>query len=92
MLTVTMYLKTGQQGNSITGHPGSRTTSWMQAGSDVNMTGVTGGSTKHWYFVSGVEAWVPSNSSAFVILGDSITDGRGSDDDANNRYAFIFLQ
>ncbi|TVY81081.1 hypothetical protein LSUE1_G003171 [Lachnellula suecica] len=90
-LTLTMYLAKGQSGNSITGHPGSRTTTWMQAGSDVNMTSVTGGSTKHWYFVTGVEAWAPSNSSAFVILGDSITDGRGSDDDSNNRWPDLVL-
>jgi len=36
--------------------------------------------------VSAVEAWAPKNHSAFIILGDSITDGRGSDDDKNNRY------
>jgi len=46
-LTLTMYLAKGQSGNSITGHPGSRTTTWMQSGSDVNQTSITGGSTKH---------------------------------------------
>lgn len=47
-LTLTMYLSKGQSGNSITGHPGSRTTTWMQSGSDTNATSVSGGSTKHW--------------------------------------------
>jgi hypothetical protein len=37
------------------------------------------------YFISGVEAWLPSESSSFVIIGDSITDGRGSTTNANNR-------
>jgi hypothetical protein len=85
MLAVTLYSQAGQSGSSITGHPGSRTTSWMQTGNHVNASSVTGSSTKHWYFVSGVEAWAPKNTSALVILGDSITDGRGSTDDANNR-------
>lgn len=48
MITVTMYLAKGQSGNSITGHPGSRTTSWMQSGNRVNATTLTGSSTKHW--------------------------------------------
>lgn len=35
--------------------------------------------------MSGVEAWAPATASSFIILGDSITDGRGSDDNKNNR-------
>lgn len=85
MLAVNMYFQAGQSSNRITGHPGSRTTSWMQQGNHVNATTVTGSSTKHWYFVSVVEAWAAKNTTALVILGDSITDGRGSDDDRNNR-------
>ena len=85
MITVSLYFQAGQSGTSITGHPGSRTTSWMQSGNHVNSSTVTGSSTKHWYFVSAVEAWAPKTSSALIILGDSITDGRGSTDDANNR-------
>lgn len=49
MLTVTMYTQTGQSSNRITGHPGSRTTSWMQQGNHVNASTVTGASTAHWY-------------------------------------------
>ncbi|KAB5566043.1 SGNH hydrolase-type esterase domain-containing protein [Coniochaeta sp. 2T2.1] len=91
MLTVNLYLQGGQSGNKITGHPGSRTTSWMQSGNHLNASSVTGASTKHWYFVSVVEAWVPTNTTALVILGDSITDGRGSDDDKNNRWTDLLL-
>ena len=36
--------------------------------------------------MSAVEIWAPSDTRAFIILGDSITDGHGSDDDHNNRY------
>ena len=86
MITVTLYFKAGQSGSSITGHPGSRTTSHMATGNKINEATISGANTKHWYFISGVEAWAPANTSAFIILGDSITDGRGSTDDANNRY------
>lgn len=37
------------------------------------------------YFVSAVEIWAPADTGALIILGDSITDGRGSEDDKNNR-------
>ena len=85
MVTISLYLQRGQQGNSITGHPGSRTTSWMAKGNHVKDATISGGNTKHWYFVAGVEAWAPASTKALMILGDSITDGRGSDDDKNNR-------
>ncbi|KAK8115841.1 extracellular GDSL-like lipase/acylhydrolase [Apiospora sp. TS-2023a] len=91
MVTLSLYSQAGQSGSSITGHPGSRTTSWMQQGNHVNTSTVTGANTKHWYFVSAVDAWVPKTASAMVILGDSITDGRGSTDDANNRWPDLLL-
>jgi lysophospholipase L1-like esterase len=41
---------------------------------------------EHRYFISAIEGWVPESTSAFVIVGDSITDGRGSDTDKNTRW------
>lgn len=84
-LALSIYTEKGQAGNIITGHPGSRTTSWMQKGNHVSSASVAGGSTKHWYFASGVDAWAPEDHFAVVLLGDSITDGRGSTDDTNDR-------
>ncbi|CAG1965429.1 unnamed protein product [Fusarium graminearum] len=86
-LALSMYTEKGQAGNTITGHPGSRTTSWMQNGNHVNAASVSGGSTKHWYFANGVDAWAPADNFAVVLLGDSITDGRGSTDDTNDRWS-----
>ncbi len=91
MLTITLFLQTGQPSSSITGHPGSRTTSWMQSGNHLNASTVTGASTKHWYYINTLEAWAPKNASTLAILGDSITDGRGSTDDANNRWPDLVL-
>lgn len=48
MITVTMYLAKGQSGNSITGHPGSRTTSYYASGNHVNATTMSGRSSQHW--------------------------------------------
>ncbi|MFD6533848.1 SGNH/GDSL hydrolase family protein [Streptomyces sp. NPDC060184] len=86
-LTVTVYLADGQASNSITSHPGSRTTSYMLAGDHVRDEDLAGAaSAAHWYFLSGVEVWSPDTTAAAVIVGDSLTDGRGSTTDANNRW------
>ncbi|MGD9212115.1 MAG: SGNH/GDSL hydrolase family protein [Desulfobacteraceae bacterium] len=86
-LTVTIYLAEGQASNNITSHPGSRTTSYMVAGdyvSDTDLDGAT--SADHWYFLSGVEVWTEQANRALVVLGDSLTDGRGSTTNMNNRW------
>ncbi|GAE00179.1 extracellular GDSL-like lipase/acylhydrolase [Paecilomyces variotii No. 5] len=94
MLTVSIYLEQGQQGGHITSHPGSRTTSWMTFGNQVDAANITGPSVQsvaHWYFLSAVEGWVSHESNGFAIIGDSITDGRGSDTDMNNRWPDLVL-
>ncbi|KAK9416958.1 putative SGNH hydrolase-type esterase domain-containing protein [Seiridium unicorne] len=91
MIAINLYFQADQSGGSITGHPNSRTTSWMQQGNHLNASNVTGTSTAHWYFVSAVEAWTPASTSALVILGDSVTDGRGSTDNENNRWPDFVL-
>jgi lysophospholipase L1-like esterase len=40
--------------------------------------------TDHWYIVSGVDAF--ADAKAIAILGDSITDGRGSTTNGNDRW------
>lgn len=100
ILTVTIYSKEGQTTNSITSHPGSRTTSWFVKGDYLDaadlpsaVEGQAEGEGKagvaHWYWLSAVEVWTSKKNTAVVIVGDSITDGRGSTDNANNRYVHI---
>ncbi|RHZ45539.1 SGNH/GDSL hydrolase family protein [Aspergillus thermomutatus] len=93
-LLIDIYLAHGQQGNAITGHPGSRTTSWLSFGNWVgakNLTDPSVMSVDHWYFLSAVEASLPSSARSFAIIGDSITDGRGSDTNGNNRWPDLLL-
>jgi len=96
MITVTIYTAQGQTTNSITSHPGSRTTSWFTFGNfvsaaDLPITDPSIESVAHWYFLSAVEVWAPLNSGAIAMVGDSITDGRGSDTDRNNRWPDLVL-
>jgi len=90
ILAVTMYLETGQTTNFITGHPGSRTTSHMAPGNLVDAADIAASdaakSTDHWYFLTGIEAWLPASKSSLIIVGDSITDGRGSTTNGNDRW------
>jgi lysophospholipase L1-like esterase len=99
-VAVTFFLPAGQPAaRGITSHPGSRTTSYLAAGDQVTATELTGpdntgpGNTgpaeiEHWYFLSGVDAAVgpagPTGAAAF--LGDSLTDGRGSTTNGNDRW------
>jgi len=84
-LTVTAYLADGQRSLEVTSHPGSRTTSYLMAGNHVDAADLPGATrTDHWYFLSGVE--VVADADAVVLLGDSLTDGRGSTTNQNNRW------
>jgi len=70
----------GNMSNTVvTGHPGSRSTSYL-TGDGAPQT------FAHWYIFTGIDVVADSAASAVVILGDSITDGRGSDTDGNNRW------
>lgn len=84
-LTVTVYLASGQASNSITSHPGSRTTSHLLAGNHVDSLDLPGATpTDHWYFLSGLE--VRADAASLVVIGDSLTDGRGSTTNGNDRW------
>lgn len=51
-IAVTIYLADGQTGGAITGHPGSRVSSWMGFGDLTTAANITGSqvtSVAHWY-------------------------------------------
>ena len=84
-LTVTAYLATGQAGTQLTSHPGSRTTSYLTAGDHHTGDDLPGATrVDHWYLLSGVE--VRAAGSALAVVGDSLTDGRGSTTNGNDRW------
>ena len=86
-LTVTLYLADGQASDDITSHPGSRTTSYMVRGNHLDDADLGGAApAQHWYFLSGVEVFSKTDTAAAVVVGDSLTDGRGSTTDGNDRW------
>ncbi|GAA2587378.1 SGNH/GDSL hydrolase family protein [Winogradskya consettensis] len=87
VLTVTTYLATGQPDTQITSHPGSRTTSHLLSGDHHDDPALPGATpVDHWYLVSGIDVHTAGDSTATVILGDSLTDGRGSTTNGNDRW------
>ena len=84
-LTITVYLASGQASLNLTSHPGSRTTTYLVNGNFVLSPDLSGAATvAHWYLISGVE--VLADAPAIAIVGDSLTDGRGSTTDGNDRW------
>lgn len=84
-LTITVHVKEAPDG--ITTHAGSRTTSYFTSGDVVaEATLPTAQTTEHWYFLNGIDVAATKSPRAVVILGDSITDGRGSTTNGNTRW------
>ena len=90
-LAITIYF--GETCPNITGHPGSRTTSYLLAGNNTSVNDFSGSvSTDHWYIINGIDVKAPKSSGAVAILGNSITDGRGSGTNKQNRWPDILSE
>lgn len=83
-LALTLWF--GAVPDDLTGHPGSRNTSYMAPGNAVSRASLADGArTDHWYVMTGIDVVAPE-ASAVTILGNSITDGRGSTTNGNDRW------
>ena len=90
-IAITIYF--GQTSTTVTGHPGSRTTSYIVAGNTTTMTDFTGAvMTDHWYTINTIDVLAPSTAACVAILGNSITDGRGSTTNLQNRWTDVFSE
>lgn len=69
---------------SITGHPGSRTTSYLATGSTDDFADAV--PTDHWYHISAIHAVSGQSKRAIAVLGNSITDGRGTTTNGQDRW------
>jgi lysophospholipase L1-like esterase len=83
----------GQTSPDVTGHPGSRTTSYLLAGDHTSTIDFAGSVvTDHWYIINGIDVKAPKSAAAIAILGNSITDGRGSGTNKQNRWPDILAE
>jgi len=82
---ITIYF--GNTSPDVTGHPGSRTTSYILTGNEVSKVDFSNAvKTDHWYVINNIEVKAPETAAAVVIIGNSITDGRGSGTNKQNRW------
>ncbi len=82
-VAITMHLGEASS-TSVTGHPGSRTDSYIAEGQTSDFSNAV--STAHWYIINAIEIKAEKNARAVVVLGNSITDGRGSTTNGQNRW------
>ena len=84
-VAVTIYF--GSTSSDVTGHPGSRTTSYILTGNAVSNENFLGAvTTDHWYIINTIDVMAHDSAYAVAILGNSITDGRGSGTNKQNRW------
>ncbi len=87
MEDVALTLAFGDVPSDLTGHPGSRTTSYLQPGDAVSAASLGSGvQTEHWYGMTSIDVVAAPPAAAVGILGNSITDGRGSTTNEQNRW------
>ena len=74
--------------SAITSHNGARTNSYVQASStDVSAANMTSApNNAHWFFISGMDVMADADAKGIVAIGDSITDGRGTTTNGNDRW------
>lgn len=84
-LTVTICY--GNVPEHATSHRGSRTTSYIMDGAvKPGQTFIAKEKVDHWYNIAKLEMERTADESAIAILGNSITDGRGTTTNLQNRW------
>ncbi|HEY8946027.1 MAG TPA: SGNH/GDSL hydrolase family protein [Polyangiaceae bacterium] len=84
---VALTIAFGATPSNVTGHPGSRTNSYIATGNAVSAENLPSPvTTAHWYYATGIDVAAEAPTAAVITFGDSITDGRGSTTDGNDRW------
>lgn len=90
---LTVTISYGQTPEKATTHRGSRTTSYLAQGEvkpDEAFTPVE--TFEHWYSIAALEVEAPASTRCIACLGNSITDGRGTTTDAQNRWTDVLAE
>ena len=87
LLSITVYY--GATPKNATSHRGSRTTSYIMEGkSNPKKEFVVAEQLEHWYSIAAIDVKV-SGKPCIAALGNSITDGRGTTTDKQNRWTDV---
>ncbi|CAM3150584.1 SGNH/GDSL hydrolase family protein [Asticcacaulis taihuensis] len=86
VLAISFHMPTGLP-QPQTGHPGSRTTSWLVPGDHVSDADLPEAKKfDHWFTIAGLDIESGSAKAAVVAFGDSITDGYGIKPNSDTRW------
>jgi lysophospholipase L1-like esterase len=90
---IAITIRYGEPPAIQTSHPGSRATSYVAAGDHVSEARLPDARlVDHWYQIAGIEVMAAPRATAVVVLGDSITDGRGSTTNGNDRWTDVLAR
>ncbi len=78
---------------AVTSHPGSRTSSYIARGADLDAPSLPGAErVEHWYYLAGLDLEAGGARGALVAVGDSLTDGRGTTTDGDTRWTDVLMR
>ena len=84
---ITISIFFGKVPSDLTGHTFSMTNSFIEKGNKINEEKFSDEyKIEHWYFISNIEILNTKNIKGLVCFGDSITDGRFSSIDKQERW------
>lgn len=90
-LSVTIHY--GSMPKTLTTHRGSRTNSYiMQGECKPKQSFTVGERLEHWYTIAAIDVQTTDAVSCYAVIGNSITDGRGSTTDAQNRWTDVLAE
>ena len=90
-LAISLYLEAPPARQ--TSHPGARADAYLVHGNRVSAAELPGASkVPHWFNLGAVDVLARRGAAAVAILGDSITDGRGSTTNGNDRWTDDFAR
>lgn len=74
----------------VTGHPGSRTSSYIAKGNTNDFSGAV--ETAHWYYINSLLVKAGKGYGAIAAIGNSITDGRGTTTNGQDRWTDVLSE
>ena len=85
-VAITIHFGKASQ-KDVTGHPGSRTSSYIAKGNTNDFSSAV--ETAHWYYINSRLVKGAKGHGAIAAIGNSITDGRGTTTNKQNRWTDI---
>jgi lysophospholipase L1-like esterase len=92
-VAITICYGSAANSTDMTGHPNSRTDSYLLSGDKTTSADFAGATVvAHWYHISAIDVLTSPSATAVGVLGNSITDGYGLSGGLQNRWTDMFSE